>query len=138
MREGYLASSFTTLVLALAMLTEGECGLVGGGFASVTIGSFIAAFTAPTSVVSCSPAALATAIITPYSLVVSAVVVVVSWFRLLLGSKGGSFNRIVASSFIVDLLYYRVECKVSLRAHVASYDSRVVRVGLLNCKDELV
>jgi hypothetical protein len=138
MGEGHLAGSSTSLMLALAMLAEGECRLVSSSFASVAVSGIAVAFTTSTSAVSCSPSASATAVITPCLLVVPTVVVVVSRFVLLLSGKGGSFNRVIALSFIVNLLYYRVKCEVTLRAHVASYDSRVVRVGLLNREDELV
>jgi hypothetical protein len=46
--------------------------------------------------------------------------------------------KVVAASFIVDLLYHRVEHDIALGAHVASYDSRVARAGLHHREDQMV
>jgi hypothetical protein len=67
-----------------------------------------------------------------------AIVAVVSSNLLFLCSEGSSLDRVIASSFIVNLLNYRVKRKIALYSYIASYDLSVFRIGVLNREDELV
>jgi hypothetical protein len=140
MWKGHLAGISSVPVFTLAMLAEGVRRSV------VVVWGSAAAFTTPASVMYSFPAASATAVVTS-SLVTTPLLVGICTFSVLvdassvllfLGGKGGSLDRVIAASFVVDLLYHRVEFEVAFRAHIASYDLHVVRVGLFDCEDKLV
>jgi hypothetical protein len=57
---------------------------------------------------------------------------------LLLRGKGSSLDRVIALSFIVNLLNYRVKRKIALCSYVTLYNSSVFRIEVLNREDKLV
>jgi hypothetical protein len=76
-----------------------------------------------------SAAALATAATT---------LIITSIFSVVLSSKGSCLNRIVAASFVVELVDEEIKCNDLVLAEITADISRFVRIGVLNSEDKLV